>query len=336
MVRANKYDALFLVSFGGPEQPGDVIPFLENVLRGKPVPRERMLEVAEHYYHFDGKSPINDQNRDLIAALQANFAAHDLHLPIYWGNRNWQPYIADAITEMHAAGVRHAAVFATSAYGSYSGCRQYREDIGKALEATGITDLVLDKLPHFCLLPQYTQVMAERVETAYQGLSAQAPLVFTAHSIPTAMADASPYVQQLQQSCANVAAAAGRTQWELVYQSRSGAPTQPWLEPDILAYLRGIHSQGAREVVICPIGFCSDHMEVLFDLDTEAAALCQELEMKMARASTAGTHPLFVDMIRQQILSADTTPILSHCSAGCCPTPQRRPTAASPQSTLPA
>ena len=312
------FDALFFVSFGGPEKHDDVIPFLENVLRGKPVPRERMLEVAEHYYHFDGKSPINDQNRELIAALQPK-----LDIPIYWGNRNWHPYIAETLQKMHADGVRKAAVFVTSAYGSYSGCRQYREDIGKALDSTGLGDLVLEKLPHFCLTPQYTEVMAERVRDAYKQVSETAALVFTAHSIPTAMADTSPYVQQLKQSCESVAQAVGRTSWELVYQSRSGAPSQPWLEPDILSHLRKLHGEGVKNVVVCPIGFCSDHMEVLYDLDTEAADLCKELEMKMARAGTAGSHPLFVDMIRRQILEGVTTPILSRCSADCCPTPQR-------------
>jgi len=205
----SQYDALFFVSFGGPEQHDDVIPFLENVLRGKPVPRERMLEVAEHYYHFDGKSPINDQNRELIAALQSNFKVHDLELPVYWGNRNWNPFIADTLKQMQADGVQRAAVFVTSAYGSYSGCRQYREDIGKALEATGV-NIVLDKLPHFCLTDGYTQVMTARVLAAYSQVSADAPLVFTAHSIPISMAESSPYVQQLRQSCASVAAAVGR------------------------------------------------------------------------------------------------------------------------------
>lgn len=314
------FDALFFVSFGGPEKHDDVIPFLENVLRGKPVPRERMLEVAEHYYHFDGKSPINDQNRELIAALQPK-----LDIPIYWGNRNWHPYISETLEKMHADGVRKAAVFVTSAYGSYSGCRQYREDIGKALEATGLTGLSLEKLPHFCLTPQYTEVMAERVRDAYKQVPETASLTFTAHSIPTAMADTSPYVQQLKQSCESVAQAVGRGSWELVYQSRSGAPTQPWLEPDILTHLRKLHSEGVKDVVVCPIGFCSDHMEVMYDLDTEAADLCKQLDMKMARTGTAGSHPLFVDMIRQQILDGVTTPILSRCSADCCPTPQRPP-----------
>ena len=321
-----QFDALFFVSFGGPEQREDVIPFLENVLRGKNVPRARMLEVAEHYYHFDGKSPINRQNRELIAALRANFAANGLALPIYWGNRNWNPLIADTLEQMHSDGVRRAAVFVTSAYGSYSGCRQYREDIGRALEATGIQDMALEKLPHFCSTPQFTSVMTERVRAAYSKVPDAAPLVFTAHSIPISMAESSPYVPQLEQASRTVAAAVGRSDWALVYQSRSGPPTQPWLEPDILSHLRKLHAAGAREVVVCPIGFCSDHMEVLYDLDTEAAALCEELGMKMARAATAGSHPLFVDMIRAQVLAGVTTPILARCSLDCCPAPvQRRP-----------
>jgi protoporphyrin/coproporphyrin ferrochelatase len=323
------YDALFLVSFGGPEQHDDVIPFLENVLRGRNVPRERMLAVAEHYYHFDGKSPINDQNRELIAALRANFAANGLDLPIYWGNRNWHPFIAYALNEMRSDGRRHVAVFVTSAYGSYSGCRQYREDIGRA----GIGELVLEKLPHFCLSDDYITVMTERVCNAYTQVSSAAPLAFTAHSIPMSMAETSPYVQQLRESCARVATAAGVADWSLVYQSRSGPPTQPWLEPDILEYLRNLQ---AKEVVVCPIGFCSDHMEVLYDLDTEAATLCTQLGIKMVRTATAGSHPLFVDMIRKQILESVTTPILSRCFADCCPTPARPPTAPSPQSTSPA
>ena len=317
------YDALFVVSFGGPERREDVIPFLENVLRGKPVPRERLLEVAEHYYHFGGRSPINDQNRELIAALRAS-----LDVPVYWGNRNWDPFIVDALRQMHADGIRQAAVFVTSAYGSYSGCRQYREDIGRGLAE--FPDLVLEKLPHFCLTDSYIEVMVERVLAAYASVASGARLVFTAHSIPVAMAETSPYVQQLQDSCARVAGTLGKS-WALVYQSRSGSPAQPWLEPDILPHLRELHSAGVRDVVVCPIGFCSDHMEVLYDLDTEAAALCQELEMKMSRAGTAGTHPLFVDMIRRQVLEAAATPIMARCSEGCCPTPVARPSTFRPQ-----
>jgi protoporphyrin/coproporphyrin ferrochelatase len=320
------YEALLVVSFGGPDKHDDVIPFLENVLRGKNVPRERMLEVAEHYYHFDGKSPINDHNRALIAALRADFDANGVTVPIYWGNRNWSPYIADALREMRAAGIRRAAVFVTSAYGSYSGCRQYREDIGRALAETGIADLELEKLPAFCSRPEFIEVMAERTGDACRQIP-DGSLAFTAHSIPMSMADTSPYVSQLRETCRNVASAIGRPEsWTLVYQSRSGAPGQPWLEPDILTHLRKLHADGVTDVVICPIGFCSDHMEVLFDLDTEAKALCDELGMNMVRARTAGTHPKIAAMVRAQLLDpAAATPILSRCSADCCPEPARRP-----------
>ena len=325
------YEALFVVSFGGPEQHDDVIPFLENVLRGKNVPRARMIEVAEHYYHFDGKSPINDQNRAFIEALRADFDAHSLSIPIYWGNRNWTPFIADALQEMHTAGIRRAAVFVTSAYGSYSGCRQYREDIGRAMNATGISNVILEKLPHFCLRHEYTEVMAERVSAALAQIPeprrASASLAFTAHSIPLSMAESSPYVSQLEESCRNVTESIGRPEsWSLVYQSRSGPPTQPWLEPDILSHLRGLHASGVTDVVVCPIGFCSDHMEVLYDLDTEAKDLCAELGLNLVRAGTAGTHPKMAAMIRAQLADpASATPILARCSGNCCPEPVRPP-----------
>lgn len=325
MVNAT-FDALLFLSFGGPEKHDDVIPFLENVLRGKNVPRERMLEVAEHYYHFDGFSPINDQNREMIAALKADFAAHGLLMPIYWGNRNWHPFLADTIRQMHADGVRRVAVFVTSGYGSYSGCKQYREDVGRGVEATGLRDMVFEKLPQFAEDAAFVEVMTERVRDAYGQVGLEAPLVFTAHSIPMSMAGPSPYVRQLREASEKVAAGVGKAgAWSLVYQSRSGPPSQPWLEPDILAHLRQLHSEGVKEVVVCPIGFCSDHMEVLYDLDTEAAALCGELGLKMVRAGTAGSHPLFVEMVRRQILAGKTTPMLEPCSATCCPAPQRPP-----------
>ena len=347
MSSQTRFDSLFVVSFGGPERHDDVIPFLENVVRGKPVPRERMLEVAEHYYHFGGKSPINDQNKELIRALTANFTANGLELPVYWGNRNWHPLIAEALRKMQSDGVRRAAVFVTSAYGSYSGCRQYREDIGRALEATGITDIVFEKLPHFCLSEAFTTVMEERVRAAYAQVSGSAPLVFTAHSIPIAMAESSPYVEQLELSCRSVAAGVGCAEWSLAYQSRSGPPSQPWLEPDILTHLCGSCTKPAsKDVVVCPIGFCSDHMEVLYDLDTEGGGVVQRNGNENGASSNrAGSHPMFIDMIRAQVLEGATTPILDHCIAGCCPTPQRPAaraahrgffTGPSPRSTSPA
>ena len=318
----SRFDAVLVVSFGGPEKHEDVIPFLENVLRGKNVPRERMLEVAEHYYHFDGKSPINDQNRELIAALKQQTT-----LPVYWGNRNWEPLLADVLKQMHADGIRRAAAFVTAAFGSYSGCRQYREDIGRALEQTGLTgSLVIEKLPQFCERPEFIEVMADRVRTSHAKLPDAEELIFTAHSIPLAMANTSPYVEQLKKDCQSTAAASGfNANWTLVYQSRSGPPGQPWLDPDVGDYLKQRHAAGIKSVILCPIGFVSDHMEVLYDLDTEARQICEALGMKMERAGAAGTHPRFIQLIRDLIEEGAATPIMAHCLEGCCPTPQRPP-----------
>ena len=317
----SRFDAVLLLSFGGPEKPGDVIPFLENVLRGRNVPRERMLAVAGHYQHFGGRSPINDQNRELLEGLRA-----ELPLPVYWGNRNWHPYLADTLRGIHADRHRNIAVFVTSAFGSYSGCRQYREDMLKALEQTGL-DLNLEKLPNFCLRPEFIGVMADRVRDAKAKLPAASELIFTAHSIPVAMARTSPYVSQLQEACQRTAAAAGfgGDAWKLVYQSRSGSPTQPWLEPDILAHLRDRHAAGVSDVIVCPIGFISDHMEVLYDLDTEAHDLCKELGMRMQRAGTAGVHPEFIRLILRLIDEGQTSPAGAHCMADCCPVPSIGP-----------
>jgi len=319
----NSFDALLVVSFGGPEKHEDVLPFLENVLSGKNVPRERMLEVAEHYYHFDGCSPINDQNKQLIAALEGECRIQGIAMPVYWGNRNWRPLLADALKQMQAEGVRRAVAFVTSAFGSYSGCRQYREDIARAQQAAGVQDMVIEKLPSFCDRPEFIEVMTERVRAAMTKLQGAEQLIFTAHSIPVSMAEASPYVRQLSEASARVAAACGMSNWTLVYQSRSGPPTQPWLAPDICDYLREQHAAGVRSVIICPIGFISDHMEVLYDLDAEARALCDELGMKMVRAGTVGAHPKLVSMICDMVLHSPTTEILAHCESGCCPTPQR-------------
>ena len=284
------YDALLLVSFGGPERPDDVVPFLENVLRGKNVPRERMLEVAEHYYHFGGKSPINARNRALIAALEAELAEHGSALPIYWGNRNWHPLLADTVGRMQADGVRKALAFATSAFGSYSGCRQYREDIERARAAAGPGAPEIHKLPTFHNRSGFIRAMADRVRAALDAVPeerrASAPLVYTAHSVPLAMAQSSPYVAQLEDACRLVSQLVGR-EGTLVYQSRSGPPSQPWLEPDVCQTIRQLHAAGGlADLVLAPIGFLSDHMEVVYDLDTEAAALCRELGVNLSRAST--------------------------------------------------
>jgi ferrochelatase len=290
----SRFDAFLLVSFGGPEKHEDVIPFLENVLRGRNVPRERMLSVAEHYYHFDGRSPINSQNRSLIRELHKV-----LKVPVYWGNRNWHPMLADTIREMRDDGVKRAVAFATSAFGSYSGCRQYQENIAAALEvlhaedpAKSLPEIV--KIRPFSGHPLFIEAMVDRVRAALIQLPG-ARIVFTAHSIPTSMAAASPYVQELQAASKKVAEAVGARDWTLAYQSRSGPPTQPWLEPDIADELK----RRSGDVVIAPIGFLSDHMEVLYDLDVEARALCDGLGIRMVRAGTVETHPAMIQMIAE-------------------------------------
>lgn len=301
------YDAVLVLSFGGPEKPDDVIPFLENVLRGRNVPRERMLEVAEHYYHFGGKSPINDQNRALIEALKSELAAHDIALPIYWGNRNWYPLLPDTLKQMHADGHRNVLVFVTSIFSSYSGCRQYREDIQRALKELSLEEeMTLDKIRTFYNHPDFVETMADRVRDAISELpedgSDQRKVLFTAHSIPSAMAFNCAYEKQLQESSRLISEAVGIEDWSLVYQSRSGPPQQPWLEPDVCDVIQEIADQkSARQVVVVPVGFVSDHMEVIYDLDDEAAKLSEEVGIAMARAKTAGTHPKFVGMIRKLI-----------------------------------
>jgi ferrochelatase len=320
----SSYDALLVLSFGGPEKHEDVIPFLENVLRGKNVPRERMLEVAEHYYHFDGRSPINAQNRALIEAVQSLLDTDGPPMPVYWGNRNWHPYLADTLRLIHQNGHRRVLTFVTSAFASYSGCRQYREDILRALEQTGLTGkLTIDKLPHFGDHPQFVEIMADHVRRAHAEVPGK--VLFTAHSIPLSMANSSPYVDQLRASCTATAQAAGVGDWELVYQSRSGPPSQPWLEPDVCHRMRELHAAGATGVVVCPIGFLSDHMEVLYDLDTEAAQLAQELGLRFARAGTAAGDPRFAALVRDLIENSVPTPAAMRCFGECCPAPQRPP-----------
>jgi protoporphyrin/coproporphyrin ferrochelatase len=323
MSDASAYDALLLVSFGGPERREDVIPFLETVLRGKNVPRARLLAVAEHYYHFGGKTPINDQNRGLLAALERELAERGPRLPVYWGNRNWRPLLPDAIRRMEADGVKRALAFVTSAFSSYSGCRQYRENIEQAL---GSSSVQVDKLRVFYNHPGFIEAMAERCREALNQRP-EAHLVFTAHSIPLSLANTSQYAGQLQEACRLVARQLGRTDWRLVYQSRSGSPTQPWLGPDIGDYLKELGA-GAG-VVIAPIGFLSDHMEVVYDLDTEARQICERLGIRMTRAATVGVHPRFVSMIRALILErtqgaprlalGNDGPSHDDCPADCCP-----------------
>jgi len=332
------YDAILLVSFGGPERPEDVLPFLENVTRGRGVPRERLLEVAEHYYHFGGKSPINDQNRALIEALRKELDEHDIRLPIYWGNRNWHPLLPDTMRQMRADGVGRALAFVTSAYSSYSGCRQYRENLAAARMEVGEGAPEIDKLRVFYNHPGFIKACADRIREALAQFSQDEReslrLIATAHSIPCSMAATSAYETQLRETMRLVAEATGTANWDLVYQSRSGPPGQPWLEPDVLDHLCHLHSMGVRHVLLAPIGFISDHLEVLYDLDVEAQQLAAELGMKLVRAGTAGTHPAFVSAIRELIeerLRPDASrraigrfgPSHDSCSNDCCPAPQR-------------
>jgi protoporphyrin/coproporphyrin ferrochelatase len=344
------YDAILVVSFGGPESKEEVIPFLENVLRGRDVPRERMLSVAEHYYHFEGKSPINQQTRDLIAALEAELERNGPKLPIYWGNRNWHPLLRDTLGKMKQDGIRRALAFVTSAYSSYSGCRQYREDIARAQGEVGPGAPEVDKLRPFFNHPAFIEATVERVRDALRAIPADAQqnaqIVYTAHSIPLRMANTSDYVRQLEEVRRLVSGALGQQNEAqkndaLVYQSRSGAPGQPWLEPDILDYLRLDYLREvkagnlASAVVLAPIGFISDHMEVLYDLDVEARQLCDSLGLLMARAKTVGVHPKFIGMIRELILER-MNPELERralgslgtradvCAEDCCPAPQRK------------
>jgi ferrochelatase len=347
-VTATPYDGFLLVSFGGPESPADVMPFLENVTHGRDIPRARLEEVAEHYYAFGGRSPINDQNRALIAALEHELVSAGIHVPIYWGNRNWAPYLADVLARMRDDGITRAAAFITSAYSSYSGCRQYREDLATAVSAAGPGAPSIDRIRHYFDHPGFVAANADHVLAALERLpgeaAAAARLVYVTHSIPTAMAETSgpgggAYVAQHEAVAAAVTSElADRTgvrhEYHLVYCSRSGSPQVPWLEPDVNDHLEQLAARGTRSVVLAPIGFVSDHMEVAFDLDTEAMETAAKLGLPATRAATAGTHPDFVAAIRdlfveraavergEQPVRASIGPSgPSHdvCPAGCCP-----------------
>lgn len=339
----NDYQAILLVSFGGPEGMDDVIPFLENVLRGRNVPRERMLEVAEHYRSFGGVSPINQQNRDLISALLVELKEHGIELPVYFGNRNWHPMLPDTLREMKENGIERALAFFTSAFSSYSGCRQYRENIASAQETVGENAPQIEKVRHYFNHPGFVETMVDRIEEAKGAFqeeyghepSKDTRLVFTAHSIPISMAETSNYETQLLDCSKSIATRSEFANWDLVYQSRSGPPTQPWLEPDVCDHLESLKKEGINEVILVPVGFISDHMEVLFDLDTEAKDKAGEIGLELVRAKTAGTHPRFVSMIRELIeerlndsserpFVGELGPSHDVCPINCCPNP--RPT----------
>ena len=348
MSEHSNYDCILFVSFGGPEGPDDVMPFLENVLRGKPVPRERMLEVAEHYMHFDGISPINEQNRELISALRQELDKSGIDLPIYWGNRNWHPMLPDTLKEMRDDGRQSALAFFTSIFSCYSGCRQYRENIQVAQEEVGEGAPQVQKVRMGYNHPLFIEAQAAVTRDALEQFQEreQVKILFTAHSIPLSMSENSRYTLQLQEAASLTAGAIGHSNWELVYQSRSGPPQQPWLEPDICDRLNELIDEGHKHFVIVPIGFISDHMEVLFDLDTEAREVCEERNAQMVRAATVSTHPSFVAMIRELIAerleNREERPAIgqypaSHdvCPQNCClyPRPTRPMPSGAPQSS---
>ena len=348
--RAAPYDALLLVSFGGPEAPQDVVPFLENVTRGRGISRERLEEVGEHYFLFGGKSPINDQNRALVAAIEEDFAGNDLPLPVYWGNRNWAPYLRDTLEEMKANGVGRAACLLTSAYSSYSGCRQYRENLAAAVAEVGEGAPRLDRLRHYFNHPGFVDPMVDATLAALAELGDEvrhdAYLLYVTHSVPRSMNQLSgpaggAYVAQhvavSEEITESVRRETGhRYPAEVVYCSRSGPSHVPWLEPDFNDRIEELAAEGVHAVVAVPIGFVSDHMEVIYDLDTQAAATAEKLGIEFARAATAGVDPRFVAMVRDllverargesgehptraQVGSQDAS--WDSCPAGCCANP---------------
>ncbi|QNG18856.1 ferrochelatase [Rhodococcus triatomae] len=306
-------DALLVLSFGGPERPEDVRPFLENVTRGRGIPPERLDAVVEHYLHFGGISPINALNRDIITRLEADLAAAGLDLPVYFGNRNWHPMVEATVERMREDGVRDALVFATSAWGGYSGCRQYHEDIARAREAVGATAPHLRKLRQYYDHPLLVSAFAESVRAAAAALPNEtrggARLVFTAHSVPEAAdVNAGPaaeggrlYSRQVAEAARLVAAEAGYDDYDLVWQSRSGPPQVPWLEPDVVDHIDALAARSVPAVIVCPVGFVSDHLEVVWDLDTEAEQAARRHGIGFARAATPGTDPRFTRMILELI-----------------------------------
>jgi ferrochelatase len=332
------YDAVVLVSFGGPEGPDDVVPFIEQVTRGRDVPQARLDEVVANYQRMGGRSPLNDANRALLAALRADLGGHGIDLPVYWGNRNWHPFLADTVAQMADDGVERALAFVTSAFSSYSSCRQYIDDIAAAVAAVPGAPAI-DKLRVFFNHPGFLEPQIELVTRALDTLPAAqragARLVFIAHSIPSAMAATCDYELQLRDAAGVVAAGVGRDHWDLAYQSRSGPAAVPWLEPDVDDHLATLAGEGVAAVVAVPIGFVSEHMEVAFDLDVRAAETAERLGLTWVRAATVGTHPAFVGMIRELILER-TEPQRPRrwlgnlglrpdpCHGGCCPAPAPR------------
>lgn len=298
------FDALLLLSFGGPEGPEQVMPFLENVTRGRGIPRERLESVAEHYLHFGGVSPINGINRELITAIEAELSRRGRTLPVYFGNRNWEPFVEDTVAAMRDNGIRRAAVFSTSAWGGYSGCTQYQEDIARGRSAAGPDAPELVKLrqyfDHPLLIEMFSDAVRDAAATLPEELRGEARLVFTAHSIPLRAASrCGPdlYERQVGYAAGLVAAAAGYREYDQVWQSRSGPPQVPWLEPDVGDHLEALAAAGTRAVIVCPIGFVSDHIEVVWDLDSELAEQAAQAGVALARASTPNAQPRFAQLV---------------------------------------
>jgi ferrochelatase len=320
------YDAVLLVSFGGPEGRDEVLPFLRNVVRGKNVPEDRLAQVAEHYYLFDGVSPLNGENRLLLEALGRELRGAGIDLPLYWGNRNWHPLLEDTVKAMAAAGVRRALAFVTSAYSSYSSCRQYLEDIERAQRGAGERAPRIEKIPPFFAHPGFLEANQARLQEALARVPPErrekAPILFTAHSIPLAMANGCEYARELAWVMSRVAEGLPNPK-ALVFQSRSGPASQPWLEPDIRDAMKDLARGGIREVVVAPIGFVSEHLEVVYDLDTEARQLGRELGIDLYRARTVSSHPLFARMARDLVVECFRTPPEA-CSSDCCPRARER------------
>ncbi len=322
------YDAFLLVSFGGPEGMQDVMPFLENVLRGRNVPPQRMLAVSKHYELFNGISPINERNRKLIADLKPIIESNGPKLPIYWGNRNWHPLLPDTLKQMTADGIKRAVAFVTAGYSSYSSCRQYLDNIENARAIAGASAPLIDKIRPFYNHPGFIAANAHQLLAAVDQIEANrranTKVIFTAHSIPMSMAQVCRYEAQLQEACSLVMGAAKLSNdWQLAYQSRSGLPSQPWLEPDINDLIKELGQKGTKDVVIVVVGFVCDHMEVLYDLDMQAQDLCKQLEIGYFRSKTVQERPEFLHMIKQLVderISGQSTDLdKEFCFEGCCP-----------------
>ena len=331
------YDALLIVSFGGPESPDDVLPFLENVVRGKNVPHERLVQVAEHYTRFDGVSPLNGSVRSLIGSLVARLNEVGPSLPVYWANRHWYPMLAETLEDMAEDGIGRVLAWVASPFASYAGCRSYLEAIEQARLEVGSTAPSVDKLRLFYNHPGFIEATADRATEAFEQLDPtdrlRARLVFTAHSLPVAMAESCAYREQLAEACRLVAERLECETWHLCYQSRSGPPTQPWLEPALDSQITAWHAAGQTEpMVLVPIGFVLENMELAYDLDVEIAELCERLKIDMVRAEAVGNHPQLVEMIRllveerldpsmPRLALGEDGPSPDTCPADCCRKP---------------